>query len=475
MSLPLPTPAAAESGRAAFLATAASLGARICRDALWAGGICNWIGPAMEPLGGRWRQVHRAYGPELYGGTGGIAIFLARLHAATGERVFKRTALGAARHALACAEEIAPAARVGAYSGWAGIGLAALRAAPLLGDDSLREPALALLAAVAASEPDEQNLDLLAGCAGAIAPLLQAHAELGGPEPLRAAAVRFGDQLIAAAVRSGAGWSWGGHAAAEAVNPAEAANLAEAAEPAAGAEAGGAAKAAAAADGARLPWIGNLTGFSHGAAGIGWSLLELYQATGEGRFREAGEQAFAYERHWFDAARGNWPDLRDPQLSGMPAPADGPAFMTAWCHGAPGIGLARLRAWEILGDDRCRREAEVAIGTTLASLDGGAEMSQNNYSLCHGIGGNCDLLLDGAAALGNPAWRERAERLARQAIVTYEEQKLPWPCGTLGAVEVPGLMLGLAGIGYFYLRLADAVQVPSVLIFRPAKTAAAAG
>ncbi|HEY2739710.1 MAG TPA: hypothetical protein VGK45_14975 [Thermoanaerobaculia bacterium] len=54
----------------------------------------------MENLGGRWRNVHRAYGGELYSGTSGIALFLAYLHTATGERAFRRTALGAIHHAL---------------------------------------------------------------------------------------------------------------------------------------------------------------------------------------------------------------------------------------------------------------------------------------------------------------------------------------------------------------------------------------
>ena len=55
--------------RELFIETAASLGARVCRDALWAGDRCNWIGPLMEPLGGRWRQVHKVFGPEFSGGT----------------------------------------------------------------------------------------------------------------------------------------------------------------------------------------------------------------------------------------------------------------------------------------------------------------------------------------------------------------------------------------------------------------------
>ena len=39
--------------------------------------------------------------------------------------------------------------------------------------------------------------------------------------------------------------------------------------------------------------------------------------------------------------------------------------------------------------------------------------------------------------------------------------------GGLGGGETPGLMLGLAGIGYFYLRLFDPDGVPPVLIVLP--------
>jgi hypothetical protein len=410
-----------------FLEVAAALGARVCRDALWANDRCNWTGFSMESIDGRWRQAHRAYGPDLYSGTSGIGLFLARLHAATGERVFRRTALGALRNALARAEDVEPHAQIGAWSGWSGLGLGALKVAALLDEGSLREPALALLGRIAAGEVELQGFDVLAGCAGAIPCLLEAHRGPGGPASLLDAAVRLGDHLIATAVRSDAGWSWGE------IPP-----------------------------GSRQK--GNLTGFSHGAGGVGWSLIELWQATGEERFRRAGEEAFRYERHWYDPERRNWPDLRDPDLSGTPA--DEPAFMTAWCHGAPGIGLGRLRAWEITGDETCRAEAEAALANTHEHVQGGPEMSQTNYCLCHGLGGNCDVLLEGTRLLGNPEWRRRAEEVGRRGIETCHAQKLPWPCGTYGSVEVPGLMLGLSGIGWFYLRLADP-EVPSALIVAP--------
>jgi lantibiotic modifying enzyme len=412
--------------RALFLETAASLGARICRDALWGDGLCNWIGFSMENLGGRWRHVHRAYGGELYAGTSGIALFLARLYAVTGERMFKRTALGAIRHALEHgAGEVPPLSRIGAYSGWTGLAEAALQIATLLGDESLRAPALALLAEAAGGESG-RNFDLLAGCAGAIPLLLRAS--------MPDAAVRLGDRLIETAARDDAGWSWG--------------------------EFG-------------MPGVkqkGNLLGFSHGAGGIGWALLELHHATGEARFREAGEGAFRYERFWFDAEHGNWPDLRDPEVSGTAAASaapETPAFMTAWCHGAAGLGLSRLRAWELSGDEEARQEAEVAVATTLENLRGGTEMSQTNDCLCHGRGGNCETLIYGSQILGRPEWLRRAEEIGLQEIETCAAQRMPWPCGTYGSVEVPGLMLGLAGIGYFYLRLADPAGTPSVLIPLP--------
>ena len=97
---------------------------------------------------------------------------------------------------------------------------------------------------------------------------------------------------------------------------------------------------------------------------------------------------------------------------------------------------------------------------------GHTELSQTNYSLCHGLGGNSDVLLFGAERLGHPDWRSRAEDIGLRGLETHHAQKRPWPCGTYGSVEVPGLMVGLAGIGWFYLRLA-LPETPTILIVLP--------
>ena len=418
------------SNQAVFIETAAALGAKVCRDALWANGRCNWIGPLMEPLEGRWHQVHKVAGPDLYGGTSGIALALATLYDVTGEPLFKRTALGAINHALARAEDVEPIIRFGLYSGWFGISLAAFRVANLLDEETLREQAARLVELTKSCKPDPSNADVLAGSAGAIIGLLRLSEGFVTDDALLELAVGLGDQVIQDAVKTEKGWSWG-----------------DLHQPGSGA-------------------FGNMTGYSHGAAGIAWALLELYARSNEQRFREAAEAAFQYERNWFDPATGNWPDLRDPELSGA-SRNDGPSFMNAWCHGAPGIALSRLRSYEILNSELCRGEAETGIETTLKNLHGNSEMSQTNYSLCHGKGGNCETLIYGAQVLGRPDLFARAEEVALSGMQNYEEQKLPWPCGGPGALESAGLMMGLAGISYFYLRMAHPETTPSVLILSP--------
>jgi lantibiotic modifying enzyme len=419
--------------REVFVETAVSLGAKVCRDALWASNRCNWIGPIMEPLGGRWRQVYKVFGPDFYGGTSGIALSLATLYQVSNERVFKQTALGALRHAMARVEDIAPLSRIGLYSGWLGISLAALQVADILEEDSLRAPALQLVDSLISGDVDLSNTDVLAGSAGAIVALLILREKSDAGDSFVESATRIGDHLIEVAVKAENGWSWG-----------------DLHEPGSGA-------------------FGNLTGYSHGAGGIGCSLLELYSVTGEKRFREAGEAAFQYERHWFNPDNGNWPDLRDPELSGG-SREQGVSYMNAWCHGAPGIALSRLRSYEILNCETCRNEAETAINTTINNLYGNAEMSQTNYSLCHGLGGNSEALIYGAKVLERPDLFARAEEVALRGIESYEAQKLPWPCGTPGNLESAGLMLGLAGISYYYLRMADVEGTPSLLIFSPSSS-----
>jgi lantibiotic biosynthesis protein len=411
----------------AFLETAAFLGRRLCRDALWAGQRCNWLGDSMEYVDNAWTVVHRALSADLYGGTSGIALFLARLYRLTGERLFRTTARGAATQAMSRASDIPPSGRLAFYAGWTGLAYALTELSEASQDDALLERALTLIPEAARDAGEHAGLDVIGGRAGAIPVLIDLDRRHPGRQ-LSPLAVDFGEHIIASARRSESGWSWNTLDGQTERDP---------------------------------------TGFSHGAAGIAWALLELYKGTGEVAFREAAEQGFAYERRWFSSEHDNWPDFRK-----IAAPQSGSAtanFAVAWCHGAPGIGLSRLRGYEILGTKELKREAEAAIRTTTRGLAQSAPGSQGDFTLCHGRGGNAELLIYADQVLGDKDSRAVAEGLGRQGIDYFRRNDLPWPCGVPGGGENPSLMLGLAGIGYFYLRLYDPTSVPSVLIIRPSE------
>jgi type 2 lantibiotic biosynthesis protein LanM len=189
-----------------------------------------------------------------------------------------------------------------------------------------------------------------------------------------------------------------------------------------------------------------LTGFAHGNAGIGYALFEIAAMTGEPRFAAVGFQAFQYERELFSKERCNWPDLRENKTDD---------YMLAWCHGAPGVGLSRLGVWRYGEDELLRKEIDAALETTVREGFG------RNQSLCHGDFGNLDLLAVASEVLGDTAWERRANRLAGGII--DRAKGTGWICGNAAGMESPGLMTGIAGIGYELLRLAVPERVPSVL------------
>jgi len=409
-----------------FLETAFSIGSRLCRDALWDERRCNWQGPSMEPVDGRWVVVERTFGPDLYSGTSGIALFLSRLYRATGETVLRTTAEAAMRQAFSRLDDINPEARLGFYSGHMGIAWAAVELGEAFADERWTRQGLELARGLAGVDPAAQPIDVLVGVSGVIPALLGLNRRYG--DGFLDHAVRLGDFLVEKARRRAEGWSW--------------------------TTIGGACR-------------DDLTGFSHGTGGIAWALLELARAAAEKRFHDAALEGFRYERHWYSAAHENWPDLRDPEQMGLGGNGQsGPIYAVQWCHGAPGIGLSRLRAWQILGDDTLRSEAEAALRTTVRDLHQTLGAAAN-YSLCHGRAGNAELFLYASQVLGDGGYRALAENVGRQGIETYEKHGLPWPCGVNGGGETPNLMLGTAGTGYFYLRLHDPAATPPMVIILP--------
>jgi lantibiotic modifying enzyme len=413
---------AAATSRSDYLDAALRIGREVAASAIWSGARCSWIGAMPEEASGSLVLNYLAFGPDLYAGTAGVGLVLAELWDACegDEPELRRVSLGAFEHALSRAEEASGPGRLGFYGGRPGIALCLARGGAVLGEPRLVERAGELVEGLDYGAEPLEN-DLIGGRAGGVVALL-ALRRLGVEAATAERAIGVGQDLVAAAERGPEGWSWPSGAA---VGPR------------------------------------NLTGLSHGAAGIGLALLELWRETEAGAFAVAAEAAFAYERSLYDPRARNWPDLRESAATGATAGAP-PPCATLWCHGAPGIALSRLRAGELDAGGDWESEARLALETTAASVR--AQVGRGNYSLCHGLAGNVEILVEGAALLDDDA-AELARAVADDGIERYLEGGAPWPLGVLDG-QSPALFLGLAGTAYWYLRLHDPGR-PSLLLPRP--------
>jgi type 2 lantibiotic biosynthesis protein LanM len=397
-----------------LLAAARAVGDRLVALALCEGDEATWIGLSLLKER-QWLLL--PLGHDLYGGLPGVALFLAYLGTASGEGRYTslaRSALAALRGQVK--RQRSALKTVGGFEGWGGIVYTLTHLAALWGQPELLAEAEEAVELLPPLIDQDEHLDVVGGAAGCLASLLCLY-RCSPSERTLAAALRCGDRLLdqARSLEQGIGWVT---------------------------------RAAA----------GPLTGFAHGAAGMAWALLELSAVSGLPRFRSAARQAIAFERSLFSRKAGNWPDLRDAEAFGQSGDNSRPQFMTAWCHGAPGIGLARLQSLRHLDDEETRAEVDAALRTTVGQGFGG------NHSLCHGDLGNLELLLQAGEVL-HPRWRAQAGHVASQVMENMANEG--WRCGIPSPAESPGLMTGLAGIGYGLLRLADPASVPSVLVLAP--------
>jgi len=413
------------SSESRLLEVVCELAHGITDSAVWYDGRCNWVG-AISGYDARGSLAVASLGGDLYGGTAGVALFLAEACVRLDDEAVRATALGAVRHALDHADRIDREHRDGLYLGPIGIAYAAIRVAGLLDAASVRASACDVLRRWRQDDERSASADLMSGSAGAVAGMVALIGLVDEPW-LVDEATRSGDRLIDQAEKTPAGWCW--------TPPGS---------------------------GTMYP----LCGLAHGAAGIGHALAELFGVTGEGRFGNAAERAFDYERSWFDPETGTWPDLRGvARRAGRDAPMP---TADSWCNGAPGIALSRIRAAEVLGSMALLDDAELALAACERHARELLAHAPSDFSLCHGAAGVGDVLL---FAPPGPTGRraDLAGEIGRRGIERHHGPRAsPFACGAPRG-ETPGLLLGYAGIGMFYLRLLDR-QVPSPLLVRGSVT-----
>ena len=356
-----------------FLETADFIGAKLSREALWSGHRCNWYGVTVSQIQRATQlEAQSVCGSDFYSGTSGIALFLARLFAATGEKIFRTTAEGAIRQALSRLDHFPPECRTSFYTGLTGVAYSLFEIAESCGIEKFNDIGLLVMEEIAGDDTSVCD----AATVNALVRIHQRHQR----DFLLRFATRCGDELL------------------ERLRERSSSSLQK-----------------------------NRT--SNASA-----MVELFKLTGENKYREIAEQTL------FDE-----------------------------CGSREGLGAdeipsarAHLRAFELLGQEIYSKCAREMIQSIELRIDPPSD-SDVNFTLAKGLTGKADTVLEAGRVLVDEQLRGTAERVGNWGIEQYKENDLPWPCGSTARWDSPSFMVGVAGIGYFYLRLYDSSQVPSVL------------
>jgi type 2 lantibiotic biosynthesis protein LanM len=397
-------------GRRQLMAAAEAIGKRLDALALQDGESTSWAGFTLSEKG-RW--CLSPLGLDLYDGLPGVAFFLAYLGVHSREARYTtlaKKAVNMMHRQLATPSPNGPP--IGAFEGLGGLVYVLSHLSTLWDDSDLLREAELIAGRLRALIRYDRKFDITGGAAGGIMGCLALY-RVAPRGSVLAAAVECGEHLLSHAQSTRGAVAWPSYFPAE----------------------------------------GPLTGLAHGASGIGWALLELAAVSGDERFKEAALAAFGYERSLFSAERRNWPDLRVANNS------DGRSFMVGWCHGAPGIALTRFQALKHISDPEIGSEGVAGLETTIG------EGFRGDHSLCHGSLGNIDLLLQAYGLVGTHPWKSHISRISAAILQSIADDG--WICGVPLGIETPGLMTGIAGIGYGLLRLAEPSNTPTVLALAP--------
>ena len=331
-------------------------------------GHVEWLG--IDSAADLERSCYGPLGATLYSGRAGIALFLARLADARSDRragIYRQAATSACADLIQLLESTTSQSDKRRWWRDQPLGLAGSGGQLLAGillhkqlPEMHRAVVHGLPGLLEALDPElictDEDLDIIFGCSGLIGPLLR----IRTPTAMELARIA-GDRLVE---RQEAGGGW--------IVPALAAKA--------------------------------LTGFAHGASGAAAALAKLAAATTYRPYGDAATRALKYERALYNADERNWPDLRAVSLSMEPS------FMLSWCHGAPGIALARLCLKSTpLWDEEAAQDLELALSAT-------TDATRHDHSLCCGRLGRAAILRAAHDRSGERRWFESAVHLEAQAL-----------------------------------------------------------
>jgi lantibiotic modifying enzyme len=191
-----------------------------------------------------------------------------------------------------------------------------------------------------------------------------------------------------------------------------------------------------------------LTGYGHGASGIAYSLLRLYDVTGETQYRDSALEAVQFEQATYSDAKKHWPDYRQNSKA---------EYLDRWCHGRTGIGLSRLAMRDIIDSQIVERDVDRAVHDIQSMSPASTD------HLCCGTTGRAMFALEVQQRL-NEGYGLAHELLSN--MVSRKSHRGNYVVNAKAAhVSTPSLFDGISGIGYGLLRVTSPDKLPCVLLF----------
>ncbi|WP_234305721.1 type 2 lanthipeptide synthetase LanM family protein [Nocardiopsis alba] len=388
-------------------------------------GCIGWL--SLSPLlDGHLR--YESAGMDIAYGISGIGLFFSALGARSGELWVQKVADAVSRTVLWEVDDLKKSTgnmKPGAFSGVGSLIYYLAHAGGWSEKNEWREElwdaAESLVPLVEEGVARDLENDVIEGSAGAILSLLSLHAVRPDSQAL-AAARSAAEKLINNAVRNNdsISWGWGGDQ-------------------------------------------NHLAGFSHGASGVAYAFARLNEVSPDERYVSFIDGALNYESSCFDEEKQTWPDLRSGSDQGM----------MAWCHGAPGVGFARIGImrtvanleikYQYLAEDLSK--AENFTRSRTIGDDGHLIRADGSHVACHGISGNLEFLMAYKKIMGG---RDEVLHSSLYELI-LEGASHAWNTGEVEEKFSPGFLSGIAGIGYEILKLSDFENIPSALLLDPPK------
>ena len=140
-----------------------------------------------------------------------------------------------------------------------------------------------------------------------------------------------------------------------------------------------------------------LAGMSHGNSGLMMAYAMLYECDHKVEYADKIQLLLKYEDSLYSEKAGNWKDLRE---------SSGESFMNAWCHGAPGILLSRMKLEELFPEDMQIKKDRLNAADSLFYGE-----QDEKICLCHGMSGNLLIMKKYLRKYGNKKMKEQYEAL----------------------------------------------------------------